>query len=999
MIKTIADHRWWAWLLPPRRQAITWRRVLPLALFLVIFIGAVFLLEGQRWVRFSRRGAFLLVALAPWVWWLHCQGYHGLGRVRGSLALVMRLVLLGLFVMLLAEPRAVRENDQLSVMYALDLSDSMSRAVQDEAIRYILETAGSKQEEDAVGLVLFGRDAAVELPPKQSFPFEAINSQLSKDATNLAKGLALASAVIPEENPGRIVLISDGTSTEGDIAPVIDQLNARDIIVDVLPVEMHLEKEAWLERIDLPASVKVGQSYEAHVLLTAVHEGSGVLHVEENGETIFREEIAFGVGKKRITLPIYLRAAGYYEYTARLLMSEGEDGWEGNNVAVNDLLLRGEGKTLVVTDPDGNPRDWENFVRALRESNRVVELKDAYAFPRTAISLMPYDSVVFLNVPADAFDVVQFEAVKRAVYNQGMGFLMVGGPNSFGPGGYHRTAIEETLPVSMDIKQKKILPKGALAIILHTCEFHGGNTWGKRIAKQAVRVLGDEDDVGIVDYEQGVQWIFPLTPAGDYENMAMKINQAQPGDMPSFPPAMEMVLAGLKANDAAMKHVIIISDGDPTPPLPPLIQAFVDARISISTIGISPHSANDTAILQSIAVSTGGRFYEPLDASQLPSIFIKEAKTLKRSMIQNERFTPQIEFPSPILKGIDATPELLGYVLTSAKPRSHTILKGPEEEEINPVLSTWRYGTGAAAAFTSDLSVNWGVHWVEWHQYRAFVSQLMTEISRADEDSDLDLQVLASGGEGVISVEDHHEEGGFVDVQARILGPEDREETLTLGQVAPRRYRATFPLWGTGRYQIMVAASGSNRSDKAVASLPVAYSPEYLQLHSNARALEIIAQRTGGRVLQGNETELFDFDRATKESSRSITDLVLLLLACLIPLDVGLRRVQIDASVVKAWFTRRKAEGDSGATMSALLKRKSAVSSQLDAGDSTPRPKRRAAAIPPPSAEGETLASAAKTPAASAPEADEAEDEASLSTTGRLLALKRKRQREKDDKP
>ena len=62
--------------------------------------------------------------------------------------------------------------------------------------------------------------------------------------------------------------------------------------------------------------------------------------------------------------------------------------------------------------------------------------------------------------------------------------------NSFGPGGYHRTAVEELLPVTMDITHKKVLPKGALVIILHTCEIPEGNTWGKRIAKEAGVAVG-----------------------------------------------------------------------------------------------------------------------------------------------------------------------------------------------------------------------------------------------------------------------------------------------------------------------------------------------------------------------------------------------------------------------------------------------------------------------------------------------------------------------------
>src|SRR5581483_3364421 len=148
-----------------------------------------------------------------------------------------------------------------------------------------------------------------------------------------------------------------------------------------------------------------------------------------------------------------------------------------------------------------------------------------YEFPRDAMSLMPYDCVTFVNVPADSFDAVQLQAVRDAVYNQGIGFLMVGGRNSFGPGGYHRTPVEDALPVDMDIAQKKVLPKGALAIVLHTCEFPEGNVWAKRIAKEAIRVLGAQDEVGLLIYgtsanqASGDQWVFPLTPASEYDRL------------------------------------------------------------------------------------------------------------------------------------------------------------------------------------------------------------------------------------------------------------------------------------------------------------------------------------------------------------------------------------------------------------------------------------------------------------------------------------------------
>ena len=184
--------------------------------------------------------------------------------------------------------------------------------------------------------------------------------------------------------------------------------------------------------------------------------------------------------------------------------------------------------------------------------------------------------IVFANVPRDSIDVAQMQAVRDAVHQQGIGFLMIGGKNSYGPGGYNRTPIEETLPVDMDVKQRKVMPKGALAIILHTCEFPDGNTWAKRITKSAIKVLSDQDEVGVLAHmwggAQGQRdtWVFPLTPAAEYEELSLKINAAEIGDMLTFGPAMQLGFNALKASDAAMKHMLIISDGDPTPPTPAL---------------------------------------------------------------------------------------------------------------------------------------------------------------------------------------------------------------------------------------------------------------------------------------------------------------------------------------------------------------------------------------------------------------------------------------------
>lgn len=973
-------------------------RLAPLLAFLAVFGGTCFALEWRRVLLFTHPSAFWWTLVTPWFWWMSEAGYSGLPRTRALVALFTRLSIMGLFIMLLAEPRAVRENRSLSVVYALDISDSIGDEAIDEALKFVMRTAQGRPEKDEAGLVVLGRDAAVELPPRTAFPFETINSRITKDETNLAKGLSLAAAMLPEDRNGRLVLISDGSETTGDLNTALNELKSRGIQVDVLPIQYHYDREVWLEKLDLPRHVKQGETYDASVVLSALKDGEGTLTLEENGERIFEKRVRFNAGKNRFTMPVHMRGPGYYEYVARIITPENEDGWRKNNVAINYLYLRGKGRILMVRETGADERDWRPLADALRLAKFDLKVIDDLDFPRDALSLMPYDCVIFTDVPADCFDVAQTRAIRDAVYHQGAGFMMIGGKNSFGPGGYHRTPIEEILPVDMDITNKKVLPKGALVIVLHTCEFPSGNTWAKRIAKDAIRVLGADDLVGLLayNYSKGDEWVFPLTPASEYENLVTKINKCEPGDMPSFVGTMKMGLQGLKSCDAAMKHMIIISDGDPQPPPPALIQKYVANKISVSTVLIDGyHQGSFQKVMRAIASSTKGRFYYVKNPNSLPSIFVKEAKTLKKSMIQNKTFVPRVEFDDgSILKGIEAFPPLHGYVLTSAKSdpkRCVVVLRGPDEDQLDPILAVGRYGVGKTAAFTSDFSSNWSKDWLVWDKFVPFVKQLVTSVARVSKEGNLRVRPFTSGNRGIVVVEDYHPDGSLLEMAARISGPREQSKSIKLRQTGPRRYRGEFELWGKGRYQVMVAASGEDRSEKALGGFVIPYSAEYLRFRSNPMVLKTIVERTGGKFLSGDEpgSAIFSKDRETRRSSRPIFDIFLAILACLIPLDVGIRRVQIDVAAIIRWIKPGKTARESTKTLGALLKRKESLETDSEKPMKPafiPRPSRKPVPKPEAASKPEVAPKPSPSPASESTQSSEPS-----STMERLLKKKRER--------
>ncbi len=988
--------QWLRSVFPPRRGPLGMRDVLPLVIFLVIYAASVIALEQTHTLLFTRRAAFGLMIVSVWVWWMWLTGASGLSRNRGLVALITRLLLIGLFVMVIAEPRSVRTSDTLTVVFAVDSSDSVGDGAVERAMDFVAAAGAGKPDKDNAGVVFFGRNAAVELPPRQSFPFEKNkNVQITPDATDLERALTLSAAMIPEDPRGRIVLISDGTQTTGSLDSVVDQLASRGIGVDVLPIEYQYDREIWIERVDLPRFVKLGENYKASVLLSSLVADKARLVLRENTRIISEQDIELEAGKTRIDIPIKVGEPGYYEYKATIETDEGSDHLSLNNSVLNYLYVEGQGKVLVVHDPAGDPSDWEPLTQAIQEGERDVQVLEAYGMPRDPLSLMPYDCVIFVNVGQDAFDTVQLQALHDAIYNQGIGFLMVGGPNSFGAGGYHRTVVEEALPVSMDITQKKILPKGALAIILHTCEFPEGNTWGQRITKQAIKVLSAQDEVGVLAYTgAGEGWVFELTPAGQYDELVKKINGLAVGDMPAFGPTMRQGFKALQDSDAATKHMIIISDGDPTPPPPQLVNDFIKEEISVSMVAIFPHGGADISKMRAIAAATGGRYYFPDDPNKLPGIFIKEAKTLKRSMVQEKTFTPEVEFPSQVLNGIEALPPLHGYVLATSKPMAETVLVTrdylAEIEETDPVLAIWRYGLATTAAFTSDLSPAWGSDWVNWEQYRAFVKQLLTRVSRVKQDSDLRMWAYMSGGDGVVMVEDFHPDETFLDLKATVAGPRDREQTVDLKQVGPRRYQATFPLWGTGRYQVMAVGAAGERSDRVHGGFIVPYSPEYLRFRSDPIMLEEVRERTGGIVLNGESQAEDVFNRREpKQSTQPIFDWFLMALACLLPLDVGIRRVQLDWQVIKNWLGLGKRDG-STETMGALLRRKESLETKLDRGRPT-KPWPTSPTAPTYEAQATTTRTRPVKPAAK-PQASQANEP--TTTTSRLLELKRRRKDE-----
>ena len=603
-------------------------------------------------------------------------------------------------------------------------------------------------------------------------------------------------------------------------------------------------------------------------------------------------------------------------------------------------------------------------------------------FPGTLAEMQSYDAIFISNLAAGDLGLDRQRLLESAVRDFGVGLVCVGGDQTYAAGGYRGTPLEETLPVSMELDSKKVLPSGAVVLVMHGMEFANGNEVARLCAQGVLAALGPTDEMGVVLWDGTERWLFELQKVANKKKLAAQIAGMNQGDLGSFQGVLQMAYDALQKSTANLKHIIVFSDGDPGAPTPALMQAIVGDRITVSTVLISGHSPPDT--MEWMADQGKGRFYNVNSPDDLPQIFIKETAVILKSAIYEDPFQPQVRSASEVVRGIGATeyPKLLGYVATTPKPRAETPLW---TDKGDPLLAHWQYGLGRAVAFTSDAKARWARIWLDWDKYRQFWSQIGQWSMRRLENADFTTEVAVDKGEGLINVEALDEQGNFrnfLNLQAVVASPKGERQTVRLEQTGPGHYEARFPTKEVGAYllNLMDIKDGQVRGSQVIGA-SVNYSPEFNTAEPNLNLLRRIAETGGGKMLDPMIPAVnpFSHDRQKTFQPRDLWESLLKFAIILFTLDVGVRRIQIGRDewlramqALRRWlfFWRgvpRPPEAQE--SLAALLARRQQVRSQQTAPSAEPRPDlfrpERPADVPLPGEEA-----AATPPAASSPRRD-----------------------------
>jgi uncharacterized membrane protein len=957
----------------------------------------------------------LLIPALAWVFWLAWKSDVQMGRWRLVLALVIRTIVLLALILAIAGLQSLLPIEGMNVFFVLDRSDSIPSPQQEAARDYVNRISKLKKNVDKAGVIVFGSEASIETSPNAAVNLQKVQAVVGRERTDLAAAIRLGTAAFPETGQKRLVLLTDGNENVGDAMSAALAGKPLGVSIDVLPLGVSRINDVFVQKVQIPARINEGQAFEVKIFVQSDLAQAATVRLYRNEQFLGEQKVDLAAGKNLFTFPQALRDPGFYSYDVRV--DAPGDPVPQNNRAFGFTSVSGKSRILIVSS---DPQQDQVLADSLRTSQVEIRLGGIKEFPSTLAEMQSYEAIFISNLSAGELGADRQKLLESAVRDFGVGLVCVGGDQTYAAGGYRGTPLETVLPVSMELDSKKVLPSGAVVLVMHGMEFDNGNEVARMCAQGVLEALGPKDEMGVVLWDGSERWLFELQKVGTKEDLRELIAGMRQGDLGSFQHILELAHGALKKSTSSLKHIIVFSDGDPGAPSAQLMQAIVGDRITLSTVLISGHAGPETMV--SMAEQGKGRFYDVSSAADLPQIFIKETAVVLKSAIYEEPFKPQLRAMTEVVGGIGANeyPQLLGYVATTPKPRAETPLF---TDKGDPLLAHWQYGLGRAVAFTSDAKPRWAPAWLSWDKYRQFWSQVGQWSLRKLANSDFTADVTVDKGEGVVQVEALDRNGdymNFLNLQAAVLGPKGDRQMIHLEQTGPGHYEARFPTKDVGAYllNLMDLKDGKLRGSQVVGT-SVNYSPEFNASEPNANLLQRLADSGGGKVLDRNLQFVnpFSHDRQKTFQPRDLWQWLLKFAVILFVFDVGIRRIQIDrAEWLRATVTLRRwiffwrgvpRTPEADESLAALLARRDQVRSvrrpvgQPELVSVTPRAdlfqpvSPVSGPLPESEAATQTVTLQAPSPA---PEQEPAPEPGS-STTSRLLEAKRRAQKRRSPPP
>lgn len=749
-----------------------------------------------------------LVTLTP-LWWLllllpwavsFAFSLVDAPRWKQWLSWLLRVVGLLLLVIALCRPFVFTASRELHVLFFVDVSRSVSvgaaRASADEirtAINGLAPADSWSLFAVANGMREFDSPEALARWI-DSWKNTGTDDRLLGES-RLAESMLRGRTRFPADRVKRLVLLSDGQETAASLDDALRQLDEEGIEVQFRKLATLDHPEAAVVKLESSTDhAWLGEVVRMTVSVHSNRAGSARLRMLHRGVAVqeqvveLQPEIA-----NRFQFDVDMVTPGAGQWTAELIPQA--DHFPVNNQLTCTVTVRGQPRILMLHQQE---QELRPFVRALEEQGLSVEVRGRFGVPESIADLLAFDAVMLVDLPATAMTQRQMQLLQQYVEDFGGGLAMIGSENSFGLGGYHRTPVEEVLPLVSRYEKEQEKPSLAMVLVIDKSGSMEGLPMmlAREAAKLAVEVLSPRDQIGVVGFDGEPVIVSELRMAADAGAIHDSIDQLEAGGGTNLFPAMLVARDMLENCQARIRHMICLSDGQTeAADHESLAQTLADNGITVSTVALGEA---DRALMARIAELGRGRYYETNDPANVPQIFTSETMQASRSAIREDLFGTVAIADHPILTGFREAdlPFTLGYVMTQARPAAEVLLV---TEPGDPLLAVGRFGLGSGLAWTSDLSERWSSEWLAWNDCGRFWAQVLRGIIRQRTGEGIRIGSQQTADRWELDIRKTDLAGmpqSAVDWELATIGQDGQMETVPVRETGLGRYAAGIPVGG-----------------------------------------------------------------------------------------------------------------------------------------------------------------------------------------------------------
>lgn len=808
--------------------------------------------------------------------------------------ITLRCLVLAAAILAAAGMSIEKKSDRTTTIFLVDLSDSTAGVQADEA-EFVREAIAQMGERDEAGIVVFGADAQIEQFVSDKKVFTSFEAEVNATATNLESAVQTALALFPEEQAKRLVLLTDGSENEGDVLNTVRSLTDRDVELKAVSYESAVSEEVYVSDVTLPDTIRQGNSFQVEAEIYASESTAATVSLYSGRTLKGSQDVILHKGYNRLLFADEGVESGLKSY--RVTVEAEHDTVSVNNTYSAYTTVEAQARVLLV---EGEAGKSVSFTPILDACGYAYDVVTPAGVPTGIAELNQYQTIILLDVYADDLRAGFLDSLTGYVQDYAGGLIAIGGSSSFALGNYKDTALEEVLPVSMDLVGEKEIPKLAMAMVIdHSGSMEDTSTENSSItclsvAKQAaIRALDslrEIDEVGVLAFDDTFDWAVPLTEVTDADAIAEQIGRIAAGGGTSIYPALDEAVNALTESDAELKHIVLLTDGqDGFHEYSDVLTRMEENGITLSTVAIGEGA--DAGTLESLAEQGGGRYYYSDAGSALPRIFAQEVYLSAKSYLINEEFTPVIVNSHEIIEGIfdNGSPSLLGYIAVTPKTASTVILESDRED---PILTIWQYGLGRTAAWNSDGTNEWTANFAGWDSYAALWRNIIDWTISDSELGEDTLNVTQEASSFLVEYEtsDYSAE---TSVSALVTDEDGNQREITLTPVSPGVYQASVDMDETGIYSLNVRKKESGEVVKNInTAAALQYSGEYRFAEASGNLNTLLTQSGGRNITEPDE--VFDTRLEGATARWELTQLLLILSLLLFVLDIALRRLGVD---------------------------------------------------------------------------------------------------------